>query len=495
MHDTFTRAPHANPEVDEKPGAAARRMILRIVNSLSAKMEIGAPMAALYLLGNPDHYTSHEFRIFYWKNFVNFVETEWDRYVKVMDPQELPSGANDVINLAQDVGIVRSEKENEEIKAQAVSEDADTLLVQRSKQSYVGKTATDDYRYRPSEHSALCLYEWVQCSVKMTDITTRAPRQDLLFYPYLPEHPLHNSHVVACDLDRREFVVPNFVGPALPKRDGSNREEYCRTMLVLFCPWRTGTDLKAVDESWEEVFDKYQFTPRQLDLMVNFNLRYECYDARDDYGAQIKAASNQRLGPDEDDDDGEYVDPEFYEDLIDDDQDFIMIEGTSSKQMLQVNEVARASLKDAGWQVSQKRQEVSDFVLPRVVVDKNFNGTAWKSIIKSEKNKIWQTKFKAAELQSLERNPRGEVRYDAYVVPGSYMTRDFVPARREWSDILNRIAKDFSLNREQKKAFDIVANHATCVAPEQLLMHLGGMGGTGKSQNVKRVGGCSYGVG
>ena len=27
-------------------------------------------MAALYLLGNPDHYTSHKFVVVYWKNFV-----------------------------------------------------------------------------------------------------------------------------------------------------------------------------------------------------------------------------------------------------------------------------------------------------------------------------------------------------------------------------------------------------------------------------------------
>ena len=34
----------------------ARTLLIQIVNSLTAKMEIGAPMASLYLLGNPDHY-------------------------------------------------------------------------------------------------------------------------------------------------------------------------------------------------------------------------------------------------------------------------------------------------------------------------------------------------------------------------------------------------------------------------------------------------------
>jgi hypothetical protein len=48
-------------------------MVLKIVNSLSSKMEIGAPMAALYLLGNPDRYASHDFVSFYWRNYVTSV--------------------------------------------------------------------------------------------------------------------------------------------------------------------------------------------------------------------------------------------------------------------------------------------------------------------------------------------------------------------------------------------------------------------------------------
>ena len=34
-------------------------------------MEIGSPMASIYLLQNPNHYTSHKFILFWWKSFVN----------------------------------------------------------------------------------------------------------------------------------------------------------------------------------------------------------------------------------------------------------------------------------------------------------------------------------------------------------------------------------------------------------------------------------------
>jgi len=42
----------------------------KIVNALTAKLEIGGPMASLYLLGNPDHYTNQNFVVFYWKSYV-----------------------------------------------------------------------------------------------------------------------------------------------------------------------------------------------------------------------------------------------------------------------------------------------------------------------------------------------------------------------------------------------------------------------------------------
>ena len=42
----------------------------KVVNLLSAKAEMGAPMICMYLLGNPDHYTNFIFVPFYWQSFV-----------------------------------------------------------------------------------------------------------------------------------------------------------------------------------------------------------------------------------------------------------------------------------------------------------------------------------------------------------------------------------------------------------------------------------------
>ena len=62
--------------LDQKEKACI--LLTQIVNNLTSKMEIGGPMASMYLLKNPDHYTNHKFRTFYWPNFVQAARHAWD---------------------------------------------------------------------------------------------------------------------------------------------------------------------------------------------------------------------------------------------------------------------------------------------------------------------------------------------------------------------------------------------------------------------------------
>ena len=51
---------------EESKKIKARKVLVKIVNSLTSQSEIGGPMACMYLLGHPDHYTSHTFKTCYW---------------------------------------------------------------------------------------------------------------------------------------------------------------------------------------------------------------------------------------------------------------------------------------------------------------------------------------------------------------------------------------------------------------------------------------------
>ena len=89
--------------------------------------------------------------------------------------------------------------------------------------------------------------------------------------------------MVVWDYNKTDTMIPNFVGGPLPWKDQGDREYYCCTMLTLFKPWRSGKFLKKDQQSWNEAFQDYDFSEYQIELMQNFNLKYECNNAHDDY--------------------------------------------------------------------------------------------------------------------------------------------------------------------------------------------------------------------
>ncbi|KLO04885.1 hypothetical protein SCHPADRAFT_799501, partial [Schizopora paradoxa] len=102
-------------------------------------------------------------------------------------------------------------------------------------------------------------------------------------------HPQRETHHPKM-LNETEYRnrVPNFIGGILPRRDKGDFEFYATTMLTLFKPWRNGESLKSMDCTWTETFNNHVFSEKERNLMDNFNLRYECSDARDDFASQRK---------------------------------------------------------------------------------------------------------------------------------------------------------------------------------------------------------------
>ncbi|KAJ6623682.1 hypothetical protein B0H10DRAFT_1786022 [Mycena sp. CBHHK59/15] len=227
----------------------------QMINSMSTKMEIGSPMASMYILGNPDHYCSHKYVNFPWRSYVTFVKV-------------------------------------------------------------------DDYRFRPLAYENVNLYEWVQCSDKkartrkerqefeeqleinneligmQTDNPERIDNEDPDFERDIePKYDdsdfadfiaAFKTHAVHCDFQKLDKIIPNFMGGAIPRADKGDREYYCMTILTLFKPWRTPADLNDNDSKWDQIFHKHVFTSRQQELIRNFNIRYECNDARNDHYAIMR---------------------------------------------------------------------------------------------------------------------------------------------------------------------------------------------------------------
>ena len=381
----------------------------------------------------------------------------------------------------------------------------------------IGRTLVQDYVFRPVEYNQISLYDWIRLShvekrpkennqnsfddVDNTEsddennIDSEDENNIATFLCFLKDHPLHYSHHVTL-LDDMQGWVPNFVGGAIPRSDHGDREYYCSTMLTFFKPWRTGKDLKLEDQNWDDAFENHVFNTMHLKKMKYFNVRYECLDARDDYAAQMKKGENA----------GIFSNWDVYDSLNSDILDHNSFEGDDfvcdinlvdennigpktekrNRDMLHVEQI----MQEAGWfnESPNGPAEVGDLtpVLPAQLQ----SGKDWTAIVQRKRQELIDERCKNIPDNIDDINKTGydqESLAEVKIVDKTYLTAKFKAKVEKEQNIIDSTVSDFSLNTEQERAFCIIANHASTEKPEQLIMYIGGMAGTGKSQVIKAL--------
>ncbi len=121
-------------------------------------------------------------------------------------------------------------------------------------------------------------------TIKPQGMQKKRVQYKLVKHRFLKSHPLYDTHHTVLRPEC-EQSVPNFVDGMLPRKDVGDCEYYCLTMLTLFRPWHRGKDLKIENISWDTSFINFKLLPWQDKIISNFNLQYECMDAKDDYNA------------------------------------------------------------------------------------------------------------------------------------------------------------------------------------------------------------------
>ncbi|KAF5317458.1 hypothetical protein D9758_018660 [Tetrapyrgos nigripes] len=467
----------------------ARKLLTKIVNLLSTKMEMGSPMICMYLLGNPDHYTAHQFLPLYWQPFVSEVR-------QYFDESSTGGPSFDKVALIRKGGRV------------------------------VGLSPVFDYIYRPGELKHISLYDWVRLTEKKTlkqlakrsksnknqpmcepemsddeDIDIEAVGRNVRLksncFKFHASHPLHATHGIRLRKHSDKLVV-NFLGSSLPRRDKGDYQYYCTTMLTLFKPWRSGKDLLCECSDWSVAFNEHSFTDRQKELMENFNVIYECLDARDDYRAQMRAGGDMSNSWDHFADDTEDPLAEVHEqqtvfpteDLL---ADIDLQDGSSEMGRLQRRRILNMEsmkrvLHTSFWNLPTqvKLPDMSKFVAP----EGNVSSVEWKKRVLKERQLVLDGKGQSCDKEKKDGDggepPKKKFTYDKVeVVDKSFLEKRFSTGNNK--HLINGCVGEFSLNREQEKAFRIIVNHAVCSSPQQLQMYIAGMGGTGKSQVLKAV--------
>ncbi|KAJ7435556.1 hypothetical protein FB451DRAFT_1000339, partial [Mycena latifolia] len=449
-----------------------RILVMKMVNSLSSKLQIGSPMACLYILNNPDRYTNKLFKVFGWKWYIAEVRRDWP-----------------------------STKDN--------SPEDEQVLVMNKDSKLVGVSIVDDYKYRPTafENTSLLEYTLMVTRVKRNpkqfaefkeslkdrpaniempladpldndnwledDLEEAAEsesvgdRSDAVsIHPFLKGHELYETHYIRCDRRNLETTCPNFVGGALPRMDQGDREYYCCTMLTLFKPWRRGKDLKTEVDNWDEAFRDYKFSAKALMLMKNFNVRYECNDARDDFSAQERKRRRvlpmfsrwQDVVEEEETEDG-YVGT-YGEEAYDPPMSELTLGPKYISRRMEM-EAAESFLHKSGWtQNSFENREIC----PRFVPEKRISGAQWKVKLNQAKETILNAKYRRAPtvLKRRELNKRVEPERGNHVtlLNSYYFTKYFIAKNKKAQKVVQTVSTEFNLNPEQKRAFQLVANHA-----------------------------------
>ncbi|KAF8139529.1 hypothetical protein K438DRAFT_2117524 [Mycena galopus ATCC 62051] len=143
----------------------------QMINSMATKMEIGSPMASMYVLGNPDHYKSHQYGNFAWRPFTVFVKRFRPTVYSTLTLFEWVQSA---------------EKKAHSHKSKKVF-DPDNDIVQK--------------------------------------MTKKAKHYKCTQHDFLPVHTAaYKSHTVHCDFRNFDIVVPNFLNDTLPRADKGDRE-------------------------------------------------------------------------------------------------------------------------------------------------------------------------------------------------------------------------------------------------------------------------------
>ncbi|KAI0037305.1 hypothetical protein FA95DRAFT_1465145, partial [Auriscalpium vulgare] len=251
--------------------------LVKMVNLMTVKMEIGSPMASLFNLGFGGHVTSETFKPVFWQNYVAPVRNFW-----AMDYMYRPILLNNMnvyewcrtsikrrIPKSRRKPMTDDESGNEHSDGEHQVSNHNDEPSDSEKISSESDHGDSDSDYQPTTKQRL----------------KRKRRTRKEYFRFTKDHPEYPSHEVSINSEEMD-TVPNFIGKSLPRRDKGNREIYCITMLTLFKAWRAPGDLKSPEQTWEEAFAGHQFSVREKHLMDNFQIRHECRDAHDDYAAQ-----------------------------------------------------------------------------------------------------------------------------------------------------------------------------------------------------------------
>ncbi|CAF1498169.1 unnamed protein product [Adineta ricciae] len=542
FHDTFSlvlkaiqsfekQKLHMNVAVNAEE--KSRRLVLRCYNTLASQQELSGVQVASYLMGWPDHYTTHEFVNLFLIGIENYLQSMLSE-AKLKQQHQ----TENITNIDDDESCHESEEQ---------------FLLQptESNNKYVYVNTRVDYQYRSVALDNICLYDYVR-SYRKKPIDAKDRRQlEALLEPkdiqsesskrgrppserelFQDSHPQAASHI---NIKRTKPVIPVLIGPPIPRKDREDtRERYCRSILTLFHPWRTYRDVCDVDQSWEEAFNIRQtkILSSSWKIVNNIQLLQECKSDRDEHLQQIIEAAQTETGSDECyprhiESDSEDENTEIF-DILEaiDITNIPVVNGNTNKvEQIYFKKIVEAvdranrfaNIRNSHVGPTNRFIHSSQFD-KQIISDHEHLVPATTELI--QLNNGWQRKIKE-QKERIRKACIGEQLQENHIENIDNAENGLVPPIEEniSSDLDNNnetasstsiipvakiavpnettrenIAVQFTLNKNQKAAFMIITGHLDGLGilseddkQQQLIMCVPGCGGTGKSQLIRAI--------
>jgi hypothetical protein len=333
-----------NEEQDEAT-TRAKWLLQKCAFAMISHQELSSQQVCSYLMGQGDHYTSHEFRNLYWTAFERFIDNE-DPSPKCHSRSSLkhdnlhetiPGNENEQDEFEQDGGQPSNKPDEVEIDTDCdvtnLDNDEVIIAVQQNGKLIAKTNQVLDYQQRSPFLDNLCLWDMMaqidkvrrrkkaqdnlddnvdsdcdaNTNIEDSDEENHQSSDDILAsstrirptYDLSSEHPNKHTHCQKIRQTQKQFV-PVPIGPLIPRRDRDElKERYCRLMLIMFKPWRHAQHLRMTGKSWSSAFQSFieRCPPQKKRIMDNMQILHECRDSRDNHFIQRRNRNRNKVNP------------------------------------------------------------------------------------------------------------------------------------------------------------------------------------------------------
>ena len=467
--------------MEEPNSGALVGAVITAVNSMMGRHEISHPQVMSYLVGGGDHYTTEKFQVLQWGSVFCYVALQLESVEK---------GDGEALTEAVDDAQITLDKRETTVSNQLL-----------------------DYIYcsRAVEFDMLCLYDFVSLTSK---IKTRSKNSDkILSYAGFVSwaHPQRSSHYLKL---RKALTIPVLLGPSIhnPTLTIESRELWAKDVLILFKPWRSVLELKHLSQSWLEAYNVFEqrLSPLHRKIIGNMHILNECKDARSFHSAERRRQSGEALSDEKDPLQSESDSIKAHELLFNEAWDELYGtigmrdvapygNGQTNLDFLIDEKLGTGTAACLDSHIFKRRagpRNDSVFLDTRVGLASRMNDSD-SEILKDHARLLLGKRPTPDNDDDITdgngaREPRNKCpRYNGPTIELAVLSKfsDRLKGTKQELEAVNQVAADMNLlsNPEQLQAFMIIAAQIICPTKQQLLMFIGGVGGTGKSHVIKAI--------